>query len=350
MSLVPWIRRNVVKVLQNVELDKDGLRRYQLLKLRDIVKYAYERSAFYRELFRKSGIKPQGVKSFKEFSKIPFTLPIHIAENPYRFLCVSQSEILRGFLVEDIDGGPRRTFFTEDELMHIVESTAFGLKMANFKEGDTVLISVPREAEWGVHQILEMAVRAGGGNGVLASDLWFEAQIQALRDVKPQILIGPAYHVFYFSEWCEEKFPSTLKGLGLKSVIMVRGCIFYPVTESMKRDLREIWGCEIFEHYGITEMGFTVAMECQRHDGMHINEADVYAEVVDLKSGEPLEPGEEGELVLTSINRRGMPIIRYKTGDITKLIDEPCECGDALTRRLASIRYRLRGGCNYNGG
>jgi phenylacetate-CoA ligase len=131
---------------------------------------------------------------------------------------------------------------------------------------------------------------------------------------------------------------------------MVRGCIFYPVTESMKRDLREIWGCEIFEHYGITEMGFTVAMECQRHDGMHINEADVYAEVVDLKSGEPLEPGEEGELVLTSINRRGMPIIRYKTGDITKLIDEPCECGDALTRRLASIRYRLRGGCNYNGG
>jgi phenylacetate-CoA ligase len=347
MSLIPWIQRSITELSQNVKLSRDEFRKYLLLKLRSTVKYVYERSLFYRELYRKHNVNLDRVRSFKDFSKLPFTLPSHIAENPYRFLCVSQSEILRGFTVEDINGEVRRIFFTEDELIHIVESVMFGLKMANFRENDTVQISVPKEAEWGIHQILKMAVEMGGGRGVLVDELQFPIQLQSLRSLKPQILIGPTPHIFYFSEWCEEKFPSILKSLKLKSVIMCHGCIFYPFTELMKKELRDIWGCDVFDHYGITEMGFTVAMECPIHEGMHINEVDVYAEVIDPKTGELLEPEEEGELVLTSINRRGMPIVRYRTGDITKLIDEPCKCGDIVTRRLASIKYRIK---SYSGG
>jgi len=303
--------------------------------------YVYHRSPFYRELYKKHNINPDMIRNFNDFAKLPFTLPSHIIENPYRFLCVSQSEILRGYTVEDVNGKLRRVFFTEDELLHIVESVMFGLKMANFRENDVVLIFFPKEAEWGIPHILKMSAEMGGGRGILADESDPLAQLQSLKDLKPQILIGSVPYVFYFSEWCEEEFPSMLKTLELKSIIACHGCTFFPFTKLMKEELRDIWGCDVFEHYGIAEMGFVVAMECSMHSGMHINEVDVYAEVVDPVTGESLGPEEEGELVLTSINRRGMPIIRYRTGDVTKLIDGPCECGDSITRRLAEIKYRI---------
>ncbi|MEM2194735.1 MAG: hypothetical protein QXY40_10700 [Candidatus Methanomethylicia archaeon] len=341
MSLIPWIQNNVIEVFRNGKLSREKFERYLLLKLRDTVKYVYERSPFYREIYRKYGIRPKRIRDFKDFSKLPFTLPSHIAGNPYRFLCVSQSEILRGFTVEDVDGEIRRIFFTEDELIRIVEATMFGLKIANLDRNDTVQIAVPREAEWGIQQILEGAVRKAGGRGVVVDELQFEVQLQSLKSLRPQILIGPALHIFYFSEWCEENFPSILKELKLKSVITCHGCVFHPFTDLMKRELRDIWGCEVFDHYGITEMGFTVAMECAVHEGMHLNEVDVYAEIIDPNTGETLEPEVEGELVLTSISRRGMPIVRYRTGDITRLIDKSCQCGDTVTRRIESIKRRL---------
>ncbi len=326
--------------LQDDKLTREKLEKYLLLKLKNIVKYVYEKSPFYRELYRKYGVKPDRIRDFKDFSKLPFTLPSHIADNPYRFLCVSQSDILRGFTVEDVNG-MRRIFFTENELIHIVEATMFGLRVANLDRGDVVQIAVPKEAEWGIHQILEEAVRKAGGKGVVVDELEFKIQLQSLESLRPQILIGPALHIFYFSEWCEENFPSILRRLRLKSVIISHGCVFYPFTDLMREEIRNIWECEVFDHYGITEMGFTVAMECPAHEGMHLNEVDVYAEVIDPNTGEILEPGVEGELVLTSTNREGMPIVRYRTGDITRLIDRPCQCGDVATRRIENIKYRL---------
>jgi phenylacetate-coenzyme A ligase PaaK-like adenylate-forming protein len=112
----------------------------------------------------------------------------------------------------------------------------------------------------------------------------------------------------------------------------------------MRVNLQSAWNCEVFTHYGLTEMGLGVAVECPAHNGYHFNEADLLAEIIDPETGEVLSDGEEGELVFTTLTREAMPLIRYRTHDISRLSVKPCECGittlkklDRVTRRLESV-------------
>jgi phenylacetate-coenzyme A ligase PaaK-like adenylate-forming protein len=112
----------------------------------------------------------------------------------------------------------------------------------------------------------------------------------------------------------------------------------------MRANLQSAWNCEVFTHYGLTEMGLGVAVECPSHNGYHFNEIDLLAEVIDPETGEILPDGEEGELVFTTLAREAMPLIRYRTHDISRLSAKPCECGitalkklDRITRRLESV-------------
>lgn len=112
------------------------------------------------------------------------------------------------------------------------------------------------------------------------------------------------------------------------------------VSAAIVSELRRIWQCEVFEHYGMTEMGLGGGLECQAHQGYHLRENDLYFEVIDPVSARPLPDGEYGEVVFTTLTRQGMPLIRYRTGDISRFIPEPCPCGGSL-RRLARVQNRL---------
>jgi phenylacetate-CoA ligase len=122
-----------------------------------------------------------------------------------------------------------------------------------------------------------------------------------------------------------------------------------PLPQSVKRVLHDVWKAKVFSHYGLSEMGFNAGMECSEGMGYHIHEADFIAEIVDPETGAPVEEGQEGELVLTSINREAMPLVRYRTRDVTRIIAEPCRCGSIL-RRIGPLRrwgvttIRLNGG------
>ncbi len=112
------------------------------------------------------------------------------------------------------------------------------------------------------------------------------------------------------------------------------------VPSAIVRELRRAWGCAVFSHYGTTEMGFGGGVECEAYAGYHLREADLYFEIVDPISGLPQPPGELGEVVFTTLTRAGMPLVRYRTGDISRFLPDPCLCGTAL-RRMERVRGRV---------
>ncbi len=118
----------------------------------------------------------------------------------------------------------------------------------------------------------------------------------------------------------------------------------------MRRQLQDAWNCDVHVHYGLTEMGLGVAVECHAHNGFHFNEADLLLEVVDPESGAVLADGEEGELAFTALTFEGTPLIRYRTHDISRCFDQPCECGAATLKKMAKVTKRLEAIVKIGGG
>ncbi len=120
------------------------------------------------------------------------------------------------------------------------------------------------------------------------------------------------------------------------------------VPRAIAKTLEEVWGCRVFTHYGMTETGLGGGVECEALDGYHLREGDLYFEVVDHETGEACPDGAVGEVVFTTLTRRGMPLIRYRTGDISRIIPQPCPCGSRL-RRMDRVRGRWDGAVRLGG-
>lgn len=333
--------REYLGIGSSTAIDRSVVDRYVSFKLREVASYAYERSPFYKNLFRRKKVTPNKIKTIDDFSTIPFTDPEDI-ENPYNFLCVSQSEILRGFTTgEPTEPGGRRFLFMKDELEHIVSSIAAGLKMVGMERDNTVLIAFPRATLWDCSWLVERAVRRGGGSPTVTNPTDYDKLAQEVRKVKPSILIGANPHIQGLTK--SVRGTRNVSGLGVKAFILSRGCEYYPFNENIRGEIQSVWNCKAYDHYGTTETGFAFSIECPQQNGLHINEADFFAEIVDPVSGEPLRPGEEGELVFTTLTRRGMPLLRYRSGDISRLIREPCKCGANTIQRMDGTKAKIRG-------
>jgi len=170
--------------------------------------------------------------------------------------------------------------------------------MSGLRNGSVVQIVYPWEPEWGLPYIVERGVRLGGGKPVFIGSLKFEKQIKEIERNNPSIIIGPNPYLREFTGWAKNRFD--LRRLRVKSLVLSRGCDFFPFSESIRKELEESWGCKVFDHYGVTEASFTLGLECWEQNGLHLNEYHAYVEVIDPKSGETVNIGEEGELVLVT--------------------------------------------------
>ena len=310
---------------------REGLSEYVLGRVKQVTRYAYTSSNFYGDLFRAKGITSDTVRDLDTFTKVPFTIAEDILKNPYLFLCVSQGDVLRGFTVDTLEGEMKQIFFTRDDLERVVDSISSVFNATGITPNGQVAIVFPSENEWGIPDMISKAAKKSGGNSVLVDVPDLEKQISQIEDLKPEIIIGSAQQLFFLSAVLQRRGKPL--GASPKAVIASHGCVPYILTEKAKAMIDRSWN-NLFEYFGITEMGFTVSFDCRMHNGLHLNEVDIYAEVVDPESGEPTVPGEKGELVLTNLSSKAMPILRYKTGYLSSIIEEPCSCGDALTRRL----------------
>ncbi len=310
------------------------LDRYQLARLRETIGWARKNSPFYRDLL--AGRAETDLASLADLSRFPFTAADDLRRHGLRFLCVSQSDVSRVVTLDSsgTTGPAKRLYFTAADQEATIDFFQAG--MTNLAEpGDKVLILLPGERPGGVGDLLKIALERSGvkpvPHGVVAD---IPAALAAMAREQATCLVGVPAQVLALARWAE----SAGMSLPVKSVLLSTD----HVPRIIIRELKRIWGCDVFEHYGMTELGLGGGTDCAAHAGYHLHEADFHFEIVDPLTGDPRPAGETGEVVVTTLARRGMPLIRYRTGDISRLLSGPCPCGSAL-RRLAPVTGRQDG-------
>jgi phenylacetate-coenzyme A ligase PaaK-like adenylate-forming protein len=317
------------KIKQEGRLDRAALEAYQLKKLNELLARVNQKSLFYRNHLQ--GM-PAQINSLSEWAQFPFTTAADLSERGRQFLCTSQDEINRvvTLATSGTTGAPKRIYFTEPDQQLTLDF--FQVGMSTFTApGDRVLILLPCDRAGSVGDLLAIALEKMGAYPVRQGIISDYAQTLTLLEAGHiDGVVGIPLQVLGL---VRRSHP-----LQLKSVLLSTDYVPEPIV----RTIEACWHCEVYNHYGMTEMGLGGGVECQAHLGYHLREADLLFEIVDLDSSHLLPEGEYGEVVFTTLTRDGMPLLRYRTGDISRFLPEPCLCGTSL-KRLETIRYRKSG-------
>jgi len=302
----------------------------QMELVRNIVSYARSNSPLYGKWFGHFDLN--SLKSFEDLKRLPLLTASDVVEHGHLLHCVSQSEVARIITMHTSGstGKPKRYSFTAGDLAVISEFFLRGMASL-VTQADRVLVLMPFETEASVGELLIGALNGGGTH---AQGLWpppdAEKISQLIAEENISSVVGLPQHLLTLSE--------ALPLGRIRSMLLASD--YAPA--SLRERIEENCGCETFLHYGATESGLGGAVECGIHSGLHIRESDLLIEIVDPETGRQLTDGEVGEVVLTTLTREAMPLIRYRTGDIAYLDRGRCECG-GVTARLCSIYGRLHG-------
>jgi phenylacetate-CoA ligase len=317
-------------------LPRAALRALQLERLRTAVAWACERVAFYSNAFAESGIEPAALKTLDDLERLPFTRKAHLRDHyPWGLFAVQQRELARVHASSGSRGKPTVVGYTRGDLGIWREVMARSLAAAGAEPGQLIQIAYGYglfTGGLGFHDGAEhmglTVVPVSSGNTL--------RQILLLQDFRPQGLACTPSFALHIGETMREQ------GLDPRSVGLRYGLFgAEPWTEGMRRQIEKLWGIDALDFYGLSEIiGPGVATECaEGRDGLHVNEDHFLPEVVDPGTGESLPAGAEGELVLTALTKRALPMLRYRTGDVTSLDVEACRCG-RTTVRMARIKGR----------
>jgi phenylacetate-CoA ligase len=316
-------------------LSREELRNLQSERLRALVKYVYERMPFYRQKFDALGIKPEDIKDISDIVKLPFTTKQDIVDNyPLKLLAVPMKEVVR---IQSSSGTTGRNIFmpyTKNDLELWTEVMARAYWRVGVYEDDIVQIAYGYglfTGGLGFHQGAERI----GATVIPTSAGNTRRQIQIMQDLGTTVLCCTPSYALYIAEVGNEM------GVDFASLPLRVG-IFgaEPWSEEMRDEIEKKLHIDAYNMYGLCEIiGPGVANECEYKDGMHINEDVFYPEIIDPQTGEPLPPGEKGELVLTTLTKEALPLIRYRTRDICSINPEPCKCGRTFWR-LSRIQGR----------
>ena len=242
-------------------------------------------------------------------------------------VCVSQDEIARIITLQSsgTTGAPKRLFFTEED----IEATRqfFHIGMQNMvASGQMVAILLPGATPDSTGHLLAVALeRMQVTSHILGLVDDPEAAARNLTGLRPDVLVGFPVQILAIAQ------TAVHLGLDLGPIRSVLLCSDY-IPESLSTRLGNLLGCEIFSHYGTVETGLGGGVDCAAHQGAHLREHDLLIEVIGRDTAAPLPPGQWGELVVTTLNRTGMPLIRYRTGDLSRLLPGPCPCGSHIQR------------------
>ncbi len=309
-------------------MTKQEKEKVQLERLQQTVKTAYENIDFYKNMFDEIGLKPEDIKTLKDIEKIPFTTKDDLrAAYPFGLLAVPREEIVEIHASSGTTGKPSVTGYTQNDLDIWGECIARGLKMAGAEKNDIIQNAYGYglfTGGFGIHH---------GGNKLGAITVPISAgntarQLSTMIDFQSDILTCTPSYAMYLGE-SRQKAGISLDEINLKAGI--HGAEMW--TDEMRKRIEKSLGIKTYNIYGLTEvMGPGVAQECEMQNGMHIQDDHFYPEIIDSQTGETLEPGQHGELVITSLTKTGMPILRFRTKDLTSIIDEKCECGRTTVR------------------
>lgn len=307
----------------------------QLARLKRIVEYCYERVPFYKKKFDEMGLRPEHIKTLKDVRLLPFTTADDLKDNyPFGMFAVPKKEIVRIHGSSGTTGKPKIVGYTKNDLDNWTECLARVITAAGVTSNDTTQISFGYGLftggfglHYGMERVGAMVVPLSSGNT--------DRQIMLMQDFQSTVLVATPSYALYLAEAIEKK------GVD-KDSIKLKLALFGGEghTEEMRAKIEKSLGILATENYGLSEIGGPgFSGECFLKKGLHIAEDHFLPEIIDPDTLKPLETGEKGELVVTTLTKEGFPMLRYRTRDITWLVDEPCGCG-RTSMRMAKVQGR----------
>jgi phenylacetate-coenzyme A ligase PaaK-like adenylate-forming protein len=319
-----WIKRKV-GLGEAQPLTRADIEAYQLKALNETL----------ASLPASYGDMPRQLDALEDITNLPFTTEDDLKERAGFMLCVPASAVTRIVTLHTsgTTGKPKRIYFTEGDIELMTDYTANGLAiMAG--AGDTFLILMPCTSENSIGDIVGRGVERNGvkviGYGTIPADGSKDDEtISLIADESVTSMLATASTALRLARKMD--YRSHIKTILLSAEY---------VAEEARAEIEARLGCKVYEHYGMTEMGLGGAMACEAREGYHPREADLLFEIINPITGAPVPEGEWGEAVFTTLTRKAMPLIRYRTGDITRIIKTPCPCGSTL-KRLDRVKDRL---------
>jgi phenylacetate-CoA ligase len=335
MEITPlesWAKK---KLSLTERLSLPWLQEYQLRKLRATLEHVLAHSRFYREHLKR--IDPESIRTMEDVARLPFTEPADLAARSNDFLCVSPHHVSRivTLSTSGTTGSPKRIAFTPEDQELIVDFFHHGMTTL-VRRSDRVIIFLPGQTEGSVGDLLKKALLRFDCEGIVFGPINdYCRALSALLDLKPSCAVGIPLQLLALSRFFQSGVPA--REIQLKSILLSTDYASPAVVTA----LNQAWGCDVYDHYGMTEMGLGGAVECSARNGYHMREADLLFEIIDPMTQKPAADGEYGEVVFSTLTRQGMPFIRYRSGDHSRFLTQPCPCGSVL-KRMERISRRMR--------
>ena len=312
-------------------LPREEIEKIQLERLQETVSRVYAKVAPYRKKMDEAGIKPEDIKTLSDLSKLPFVTKQDMRDNyPFGLFAVDKDSLVRIHASSGTTGKPTVVGYTENDLKYWTECVSRIACMGGASSHDVAQICFgygmftgALGLHYGLENIGAAIVPSSTGNS--------QKQIMYMQDFETSLLVATPSYALRLAEVAKEMGVDPANDLKVKIALVGSELL----TDAMREEMHKVWGKDILitSNYGMSElMGPGVSGECLEHCGMHINEDYFIPEIIDPKTGEVLPAGETGELVITCIRKEGIPLIRYRTKDITRLYYEPCKCGRTFCR------------------
>ncbi len=313
------------------QLTRAEMEALQLSRLQETVRRVYDKVPYYRNKMQEKGVKPEDIQTLADLAKLPFTTKQDMRDTyPFGLFAVEQEELVRIHASSGTTGKPTVVGYTRGDLDTWTDCVARIACMGGASKKDIAQICFgygmftgALGLHYGLERIGAAIVPSSTGNS--------EKQILYMQDFKSSLLVATPSYALRLAEVARSM------GLDPKSDLHIQTALVGSelLTDAMRAEMHAVWGedVRITSNYGMSElMGPGVSGECLEHCGMHINEDYFIPEIIDSVTGEVLPAGEKGELVITCIKKEGLPLIRYRTKDVTRLFYEPCACGRTTCR------------------
>jgi phenylacetate-CoA ligase len=307
------------------------LKKHQLQKLKEQVRHCYMDSSFYRKKFDSAGLKPEDIRCLDDLKKIPFTVKSDLRDNyPFGMVATKSDEIVEIHASSGTTGNPIIGAYTKGDMDIWQELMARSIYTVGGRHQDVIHIAYGYGLftgglgfHYGAQKVGAKIVPASGG--------MTQRQIKLMKDLDVTILACTPSFAVYLAETMVQEGVNPRKDLKLRLGMFGAE----PWSDKIRERIEKEMGIQAFDVYGLTELcGPGVSIECPEHNGLHIWEDNFIVETIDPDTGEVLAPGEEGELVFTTLTKVGLPMLRYRTRDISKINTAKCACGRTHSRML----------------
>ncbi len=300
----------------------EELQEIQARKLRQLVDTVYRSSQFYRKRFKEAGVKPEDIKTLEDVTKLPFTFKKDLRDNyPTSMFCVPLNQVVRFHVSSGTTGKPTVVGYTRGDVDCWTTSLARSLTACGLGRGDIIQVSYGYGLftgglglHYGAEEIGASVIPMGVGNT--------ERQIELMMDLKATAIACTPSYLLHMNEIAKKM------GISVKDDTRLRAAILgaEPWSMETRKRIESTMGIKAYDIYGTSELSGPLFTECKEQNGIHVWADHFLVEVID-KNGDPVKPGQRGEMVVTTLSKEALPLIRYRIGDITILNNKECECG-----------------------